>query len=160
MKRSLICLAAGIVLAFAFAASGASAQILDKKALSLAQAKKIAGAALAEAAKNKWNYVVAIVDADGNLIYFERTDGAQVASVRIAQEKARSAAIFKRPTKAFQDRVEKGATFLLGLPGAVVVAGGVPIEYQGQVIGAIGASGGTPDEDVQVDTAGIAALGK
>ena len=122
-------------------------------------AKKFAAGALAEARKNKWNMAVAIVDPAGDLVYFEKLDNTQAASVTIAVEKARSAARFKRPTKALQDVLAAGGEGLrlLGLSGAVPVEGGVPILLDGKIVGAIGVSGGTSQQDTQCADAGIAA---
>lgn len=122
-------------------------------------AKKFAAGALAEARKNKWNMAVAIVDPAGDLVYFEKIDNTQAASVTIAVDKARSAARFKRPTKALQDVLAAGGDGLrlLGLSGAVPVEGGVPILMDGKIVGAIGVSGGTSQQDTQCADAGIAA---
>jgi uncharacterized protein GlcG (DUF336 family) len=121
-----------------------------------AAAKKVAAAAIAEARKNNWTMAIAIVDPGGSLVYFEKMDGTQTGSVNIAIEKGRSSALFKRPTKAFQDIVAGGGEGLriLGLPGAVPVDGGIPIIVAGKIIGAIGASGGTSAQDGQVAKAG------
>lgn len=150
-------LLAGLVFAGTFAGS-ASAQLLDTKAISLAEAKKLVAAAAEKAGELKKPFCIAVLDQGGHLIYFERMDGAQWASVRIAMAKARTAAGFQRPSKAFGDRMAAGDTYLLGLPGIVPSEGGVPLEAGGQVIGAIGASGGTAQEDGQVASAGAAAL--
>ena len=122
-------------------------------------AKKFAAGALAEARKNKWFMAVAIVDTAGDLVYFEKIENTQAASVTIAVDKARSAARFKRPTKALQDALAAGGDGLriLGLNGAVPVEGGVPILMDGKIVGAIGVSGGTSQQDSQCADAGIAA---
>ena len=119
-------------------------------------AKKIAAAAVAEARKNNFTMAIAVVDTAGNLVYFEKMDGTQTGSVNVSIEKARSAVLFKRPTKAFQDTVAQGGVGLrmLGLPGAVPVEGGIPLIEGGKIIGAVGASGGTSDQDGQCATAG------
>lgn len=137
-----------------------SAQLADKKALTLAAAKAIAAAAEAEATKNNWRMVIAILDDGGHLVYLQRTDETQVGSVRIAIEKARSAVHFKRPTKVFEDAVAGGRTAILGLTGAMPIEGGVPLMVDGKVIGAIGASGGTAPQDGQVAKAGADTLAK
>jgi len=123
-------------------------------------AKKVAAPALAEARKNNWTMAVAIVDPNGDLVYFEKMDDTQNGSVDVAIAKARSAARFKRPTKAFQDALAAGGEGLriLALDGAVPVEGGVPIVVGGKIVGAIGASGGTSPQDGVVAAAGIAAL--
>lgn len=128
--------------------------------VTLAQAKQAAAPALAEAQKNKWAMAVAIVDPAGNLVYFEKMDGTQTGSVLVALDKARSAALFKRPTKAFQDTLAAGGDGLriLALQGAVPVEGGVPLLVQGQIVGAIGVSGGTSPQDGQCAQAGADAL--
>ena len=123
-------------------------------------AKKIATAALAEARKNNRRMAAAVVDASGDLVYFDKIDGTQAASNDIAIDKARSSARFKRPTKAFQDAIEKGGVEvrLLGLRGVVPAEGGVPIVMGGKLVGAIGVSGGTGAQDQQCATAGIATV--
>ena len=123
-------------------------------------AKKLAAPAIAEAKKNNWTMAVAIVDPSGDLVYFEKMDDTQVGSTQIAVDKARSAARFKRPTKAFQDIVAAGGegTRILGLKGAVPVDGGVPLVVAGKVVGAIGCSGGTSAQDGQCAQAGASAL--
>jgi uncharacterized protein GlcG (DUF336 family) len=122
--------------------------------------KKVAAAALAEAGKNGWQMAVAIVDTAGDLVYFEKMDDTQVGSVDVALAKARSAARFKRPTKAFQDALAAGGEGLriLALTGAVPVDGGVPLTVGGKIVGAIGMSGGTSAQDGQAAAAGAAAL--
>jgi uncharacterized protein GlcG (DUF336 family) len=123
-------------------------------------AKKVAAPALAEARKNQWAMAVAIVDTHGELVYFERMDETQVGSVDIAIAKARSAARFKRPTKAFQDALSAGGEGwrILGLDGAVPVDGGLPLVVGGKIVGAIGMSGGTSVQDGQAAAAGAAVL--
>jgi len=123
-------------------------------------AKTLAAPALAEAKKNNWTMAIAIVDTHGELVYFERMDDVQMGSVDIAIGKARSAARFKRATKVFQDGVAAGGDGLrlLGLEGAVPVEGGVPLIVGGKIVGAIGASGGTSQQDGVVAGAGAAAL--
>jgi uncharacterized protein GlcG (DUF336 family) len=123
-------------------------------------AKKIAAPAVAEAKKNGWSMAVAIVDTAGELVYFERMDDTQLGSVNVSIDKARSAALFKRPTKAFQDTLAAGGEGLriLALQGAIPVDGGIPLVVGGKIVGAIGASGGTSAQDGQVAAAGAAAL--
>src|SRR6476661_8695005 len=107
-------------------------------------AKKLAAPAVAEAKRNNWTMAVAVVDPAGDLVYFEKMDDTQVASVVVCQDKARSAARFKRPTKTFQDMLTAGGEGLrvLRLKGAVPVEGGLPITIEGKIVGAIGLSGG------------------
>jgi glc operon protein GlcG len=123
-------------------------------------ARKAAAAALAEARANNWSMAVAIVDPAGLLVYFEKMDGTQNGSVAVAQAKARSAALFKRPTKAFQDMLAAGGDGLrvLALEGAVPIDGGLPITVEGAVVGAIGLSGGTSAQDGQCAKAGVDSL--
>jgi glc operon protein GlcG len=123
-------------------------------------AKTAAAAAIAEARKNTWDMAVAIVDTAGSLVYFEKMDDTQAGSVAVAQAKARSAALFKRSTKAFQDTLAAGGEGLrvLGLVGAVPVEGGLPLFIDGKIAGAIGVSGGTSGQDGQCAQAGVAAL--
>ncbi len=133
----------------------ANAQLATKKALTLEAAKQIAAAAHAEAVANKWTMVIAIVDDGANLIYLERADGTQIGSVEVAQEKAKTAVKFKRPTKSFEDAVAGGRNAILKLPGALPVEGGVPLMIDGVVLGAIGVSGATSAQDGQVAAAGV-----
>lgn len=123
-------------------------------------ARKVASVAAAEARKNGWNMAIAIVDISGELVYFEKLDGTQAASVNIAIDKARSSARFKRPTKALQDVLATGGAGLrmLALDGAVPVEGGVPILMDAKIVGAIGVSGGTSQQDGEVATAAAAAV--
>jgi glc operon protein GlcG len=123
--------------------------------ISLEQAKKAAAAAEAEAQKiTPIPYVITIVDPEGRLVYFERMDDAQIGSIRIAIDKARSAAFFRRPTKVFEDLLAGGRNAILALHGAMPSEGGVPLVSDGKVVGAIGASAGTPAQDGQVARAG------
>jgi glc operon protein GlcG len=124
------------------------------------QAKTVAAAAVAEAKKNQWTMAIAIVDTAGDLVYFERMEHTQVGSVDVAIAKARAAARFKRPTKAFQDALAAGGEGwrILSLDGAVAVEGGLPLMSGGRIVGAIGASGGTSQQDGVSATAGAAAL--
>jgi glc operon protein GlcG len=128
--------------------------------ISNADARKAAAAALAEAAKNHWNMAVAVVDPNGTLVYYEKMDNTQLGSANVAVDKARSAALYKRPTKSFQDALASGGAGLrvLGLQGAVPVEGGVPITADGKIIGAIGISGANSDQDGQCAHAGAAAI--
>jgi glc operon protein GlcG len=129
--------------------------------ISTDMAKKVAAAALDEARANGWAMAVAIADPAGILVYFEKIDDTQHASPRIAIDKARSAAMFKRPTKTFQDSVERGGVALrvLNLRGASVVEGGVPIVVDGKIIGGLGVSGGLAEQDGQCCKAAMQAIG-
>jgi uncharacterized protein GlcG (DUF336 family) len=136
----------------------AHAQLADKKALTLDAAKKMAAAAQAEAVKNKWNVVIAVVDDGGHLIYLQRMDGTQTGSIDVAIGKARTAMAFKRPTKVF-DELAKTRPSIVTLGGdAILLEGGVPIKVGEQVIGAMGVSGVTSQQDAQIAEAGVAAL--
>jgi uncharacterized protein GlcG (DUF336 family) len=139
------------VLLVTLAAMPAFAQLPNPygASITLEQARKIAALSVAEAAKNNWRMAVAIVDVAGDLVYFEKMDGTQLASVNIAQDKARSSVRFKRPTKAMQDVLAAGGAGVrfLALQGAIPVEGGLPLIMDGKIVGAIGASGGTSDQD-------------
>jgi glc operon protein GlcG len=124
--------------------------------ISLDEAKKVAAPALAEARKNSWNMAVAIVDASGNLVYYEKMDHTQLGSANFCISKARSAVMFKRPTKAFQDALAAGGAGarVLRVEGAVPVEGGIPLVQEGKIIGAIGVSGDSSEHDSQCAKAG------
>ena len=159
MTRMPVKITAALVVACAMLFSvGASAQLMDKKAVSLAAAKKIADAALAEAAKNNWNVIVWVLDEGGNPIVMQRMDGAQLGSIDVAQGKARTSLRFRRPSKAFADSMKAGNTYVMSLPGVLPVQGGLPIEVDGKVIGAVGVSGATSEQDEQCARVGIATL--
>ncbi len=143
---------------FAIAPLQLSAQLLSKSTISLELAKKIAARAESEAAKNKWTMVIAVLDDGGNLIYLERMDGTQLGSIVVAQEKAKTALQFKRPTKAFEDVVTGGRTVILSLPGVVAIEGGLPLVVDGVIVGAIGVSGMKSTEDGVVAQAGATVL--
>jgi glc operon protein GlcG len=121
-------------------------------------AKKAIVAALAEARKNGWRVAAGVVDPGGALVAFERIDDTQAGSTHVSLEKARSAVAFKRPTKAFEDALAGGRHAVLGLPGAVPLEGGIPILADGKIIGAIGVSGATSQQDGVCAQAGVAAL--
>lgn len=151
---------AGLVSMSLLFVAGAFAQLATKKALTLEIAKQIAAAAEKEAAGSKLTMVIAILDDGGNLIYLERMDDTQIGSIEVAQQKARSAVSFKRPTKAFEDALAGGRTAILRLSGAVPVEGGLPLIVDGKIVGAIGCSGGTSQQDGVVAKAGVDALAK
>ena len=155
---------AAVFSALALCAGAAWAQMPNPYGLSITveAAKKVAAPALAEARNNNWAMCVAIVDTGGHLVYFEKMDGTQTGSVEVAIQKARSAALFKRPTKAFQDALAAGGDGLriLGLAGAVPVEGGIPLVIDGKVVGAIGMSGGTSAQDAQAAKAGADAASR
>jgi glc operon protein GlcG len=135
------------------------AQLADKKALTLQIAKQVAAAAEQAAAANHNHMFILIVDDGGNLMYMERMDDAQLGSFNVALAKARSAVFFKRPTKMFEDAVIKnGYTPILKLPEAMPIEGGIPLTVDGHILGAIGVSGGTPQEDGKAAQAGVDAF--
>jgi glc operon protein GlcG len=124
--------------------------------ISTEAAKNAAAASIAEARKNNWKMAIAVVDTGGYLVYFEKMQDTQTGSVELAIEKARTAALFRRPTKVFQDGVAAGGEGLrlLRLTGAIPIDGGVPIIADGKIIGAVGVSGGSGEQDGQVAIAG------
>jgi glc operon protein GlcG len=134
------------------------AQIATRKALALAGADMVAQAAEAQALGRGARVVIAVVDEGGKPIVLRRLDGAQVASVDVAMDKARSAAVFRRPSKELEDQVRDGRFGALQLAGGVTLQGGIPLVVEGQAVGAIGVSGETPDEDEAVALAGARAL--
>lgn len=146
-----------VVLVLAGTALSGMADLPIKKVLTLSVAKKIVAAAEAEANKRGSTVVIAIVDDGGHLLVLHRLDDTQVASVEVGIGKARTAAIFRRPSKVFEDQVREGRVAALALPGATPLQGGIPILYEGKVIGAIGVSGNTPQEDEDIAKAGAAA---
>ena len=147
-----------IALLVALSAVGVFAQMAIPYGLPVGvdNAKKAAAAALAEARKNNWTMAVAIVDPSGNLIYYEKMDNTQLGSAMVAVDKARSAALFKRPTKAFQDALASGGAGMrvLGLQGVVPVEGGIPLVMDNKIVGAIGVSGDSSEHDGQCAKAG------
>jgi glc operon protein GlcG len=144
--------------ALLLAAASAAAQTVDRRMITLDGAKAILAAAEAEALKNKWTVAIAVVDESGNLIAFHKIDDTQMGSIDIAIGKARTAARMKRPTKALEDAVVGGRTVMLALEGVTPLEGGVPVTIDGRVIGAVGVSGVTSQQDAQVAQAGVAAL--
>ena len=135
-----------------------AAELPTKRVLTLEAAKKIAAAAEAEAKKRGATVVIAVVDDGGHLILLERLDDTQVASVEVGIGKARTAAIFRRPSKVFEDQIRNGRAASLVLPGATPLQGGVPLLVDGRVVGAIGVSGNTPQEDEDIAYAGAAVM--
>jgi len=131
-------------------ASGAT----DEEGADAGLGEEVSCAAEAEAKKRGATVVIAVVDDGGQLILLERLDDTQVASVEVAIGKARTAAIFRRPSKEFEDQVKNGRVAALALPGATPLQGGIPISVDGKVIGAIGASGNSPQEDEEIALAG------
>ncbi len=132
--------------------------MLIRHTLSLDDAKAVAAGAAAKAREQGWSVVIAIVDASGHLLYLERADGTQLGSVGVAQEKARTALMFRRPSQAFEDMVLGGKTNMMGLPGVTPVAGGLPLSWRGETVGAIGVSGVLSSQDAEVAQSGQAVL--
>jgi len=161
MEKILLISVMGLILSIVVG-QDAFAQMPNVYGLSvnLETAKKVATAAIAEARKNNWTMAIAITDTGGNLVYFEKMDGTQTGSVRVAIGKSRSAVLFKRPTKALQDTVAAGGEGLrmLRLEGAVPIEGGLPLLMDGKIIGAIGVSGGTSQQDGVAAKAGADTL--
>ena len=127
--------------------------------LTLEDAQRISIAARRTATENNWNVAIAVVDDGGHLISLERMDGTQKGSIRIAEQKARTAILFKRPTKAFEDAVLQGRPVFMTMPDVICLEGGVPLVRDGVFVGAIGVSGVKSSEDGVVAAAGAAALG-
>lgn len=156
--RSMAAFAGGLA---AIAAGFAFAQVPQYGAnVTLEQAKKLIAAGAAEARKNNWPVAIAVVDNAGMLVAFEKMDNTQTASVLVSQDKASSAAMYRRPTKVGQDGVAGGGAGLrlLNLRGMSVVEGGLPIVVDGKIIGGIGVSGVTSDQDGVVAAAGLGGL--
>ena len=149
-----------LLLGLAMAGPAAAQQIPGPygPAVTLPQAERILDSARAEAARRSFTMSFAVVDPAGELVSFERIDGTQNASTEVAQAKARSAARFRRSTKVWSDSLAAGRTAVVTLPGVIAIEGGVPILSNGRVIGALGVSGGTSEEDGQVAAVGLAAL--
>jgi len=144
------------IVSFVLALALADAELPVKNILTLDAAKKIAAAAEAEAKRRGATVVIVVVDDAGYPLLLERLDNTQVASVDVGIGKARTAAIFRRPSKVFEDQVRDGRIAALALPGATPLQGGIPIVVGGKVIGAIGVSGNTPQEDEDIAKFGAA----
>jgi glc operon protein GlcG len=128
--------------------------------ISLDRAQAVVNAAVAEAKKRNWKMNVAVADSGGNLVAFQRMDGAMLASIQIAEHKARAAATFRRPTKVFEDGINvMHLNYLLAFDGVIASRGGIPLIEGGKIIGAIGCSGGTDSQDEVVSKAGAAIIG-
>jgi uncharacterized protein GlcG (DUF336 family) len=127
------------------------------KNISIADARLVLQFAVANVERMKYSMAVAIVDTGGHLVAFEKLDNTHIASVNVAQDKARSASIFRRPTKVFQDSLKTGGELLrvLTMTGACAVDGGVPIIKNGEIVGAIGVSGGLPEQDADVANSSV-----
>src|SRR6266513_5100235 len=149
---------------FLLIAPSVRAELPVKRVITLNVAKKIAAAAEAEANRRHLTAVIVVVDDGGYPLLLQRLDNTQVASVEVGIGKARTAAIFRRPSKDFEDQIRDGRIAALALPGATPLQGGIPIEIEGKVIGAIGVSGNTPQEDEDIAKVGaasaVAAIGQ
>jgi glc operon protein GlcG len=129
--------------------------------ISLDRAQAAIHAAVAEAKKRNWKMNIAVADSGGNLVAFQRMDGAMLASIQIAEHKARAAATFRRPTKVFEDGIQlMHLNYLLAFDGVIASRGGIPLIEQGAIIGAIGVSGGTDSQDEIVSQAGATVINK
>jgi len=129
--------------------------------ISLEQAQAVIQAAVTEATKRNWKMNIAVADSGGNLVAFQRMDGAMLASIQIAEHKARAAATFRRPTKIFEDGVQlMHLNYLLAFDGIIASRGGIPLIDQGAIVGAIGCSGGTDSQDEVVSNAGATIINK
>jgi len=155
MRNATVALAAIAALA---GGESALAQLPSKPVLNLQASQTVMDAAEAHARANGWNVVITIVDDGGHPILLRRMDGTQIGSVEVALEKARSAVAFRRPTRALNELVSAGNVAVLRLPGAMPVEGGIPLMWEGQMIGAIGVSGVTAQQDGQIAQAGVEAL--
>ena len=155
LNKKTFAFAAGIAL---FVSSLAPAQLATKKSLTLDIAKQLAAACEKKAMSLQLHAFIVIADDGGNIMYVERMDDAQLGSFDVAVAKARSAVYFKRPTKMFEDAVHNGYVPLVKLPNAMPVEGGIPLMVDGKLIGAIGVSGGTPQQDGQMAQAGVDAF--
>ena len=136
----------------------AQSLILERKVLSLAAARKIVAAAEAEANTRGVGVVIVVVDSSGTIIELTRMDTAQVASVNVGIGKARTAAIYRRPSRDFEEQIKSGRIAALALADATPLQGGVPVLVDGKVVGAVGVSGDTPQVDEAIAIAGAAAV--
>ena len=166
MSQRLLSIAVAVVIVLAAVAAQAQTPAPPPEygaPITLEQAKKIMAGSEAEAMKNKWNVVITIVDSGGNLVMVTRLDNTQYGSVDVSRDKAKAAVAFKRPTKAFQDLIAQGGANmrLLNLTrDAGILEGGIPVVVGGKLIGGVGVSGVTSQQDAQIAQAGIDALSK
>jgi uncharacterized protein GlcG (DUF336 family) len=156
MKFSVSGLSLAVALAFGACAGPANADLADRKMLTNVEAKNAMKAAIDEAVKNNWKVVIAITDDAGRLVLLERMDGVQAGSIGIAQGKARTSALFNRNSAMFEEALKNRPA--LATLGENMLQGGVPIFASGQIIGAIGVSGVTSQQDEQIAKAGVAAI--
>jgi glc operon protein GlcG len=152
---TLNCVAGAVALALSAAPAVAQQRPDYGPSVTIEQAKKIAAGVINECTTNKWNVAVAVVDPHGHLVYFERMEQTQYASLDIAIGKAKAAATYRRPTRAFVDAIAKTGPATMTLPGVIASPGGVPITAGGRVTGAVGVSGVTGDQDEQCAKAGL-----
>ena len=131
---------------------------MHKRVLTLAEGKRMAAAAEAKAVEEGWPVAIAVVDDGGHLLCLYRLDGTQLGSIETAIEKARSAVLFKRPTKSWEERLAEGKIGYLNLPGLLPVEGGIPVILDNQIVGGIGVSGVRSGEDAMIAQAGLIAL--
>ncbi len=156
--RHLVVVAGFVVLASSALALAEEPLALDKKVLSLAAARKIIAASEAEARSRGLGVVIVVVDDAGNLIQLSRMDDAQVASVQVGIGKARTAAIYRRPSRVFEEQIKNGRVAALALADATPLQGGVPVVMDGKVVGAVGVSGDSPQADEEIAMAGAKAI--
>jgi glc operon protein GlcG len=140
------------------AAQARPALTLDKKTLTLSAARRVVAASEAEATKRGLGVVIVVVDEAGTLIELTRMDSAQVASVNVGIGKARTAAIYRRPSRVFEEQIRDGRIAALALADATPLQGGIPIVINGQVVGAVGVSGDSPQVDEDIAIAGAKAI--
>jgi glc operon protein GlcG len=157
--KSSSCVVVAMFIACA-AAGPAQAQTVAKPSLTLEAARRMLTAAEREAEQHNWPSTIAVADASGELLAMERMEGARAAGAYLAPGKARTAVVFRHPTKDLEETVNNGRTAQVTAPGFVQMEGGVPVTADGQVVGAIGVSGENKQQDSQVAAAGIAALNK
>ena len=155
--KSISGLAVTLALALSAGAGVSQAQSYGAD-IGVEAARKVAAATVAECAKNSWRIAVAVVDTHGDLVFFEKMDDTQIVSVAISQAKAKAAATYRRPTRAFVDVIAKGGSAIMTLPGVIASPGGVPLVVGGKIVGAVGVSGVTGDQDEQCAKAGASAL--
>lgn len=157
MNRMAAVIATAIALTGGTVAAGQSLTV-DKRALSLSAARRIVQAAEAEAKSRGLGVVIVVVDDAGNIIELARMDTAQVASVNVGIGKARTAAIYRRPSRIFEEQIRNGRVAALALADATPLQGGVPITIAGRVVGAVGVSGDSPQADEEIALAGARAI--
>ena len=158
MRRILSALTIIIAFSTMMEAKIACAQLADKKTITLEAAKRMLAAAEAEAKANNWNVVIAVVDDGGRLVALHRMDDSHPISVDVAPGKARTAALFRRPSKQIEEAIAKGRFAQVTVPGVVPLEGGLPIVVDGKVIGGIGVSGVLASDDEKIAQAGLNAL--